>query len=298
MKSITFDKKNFNLKECEKWLIDHDYQTYELIRSNNPREYEFLASRKLQGAGIWDELVRKYKGLKMAISGVRTNLKPGTRKIISENQGANIININVSRKPLGSTYNNMLKILKNSNAKQPDQLYHLFMICKLSNGNTLRVEKNEEVNIIPYVPSDIEEIEPINQSINIPVQEFLDKAKEYMGEHDFNTYSALKTNCQDFVLRTLKANGIHVSNELHDFIVQDVKDLLPEWSERLAFFLTSTSNRVKTAVEGFGYKKGGLIWGLTPDQQKRYIEDSKTGKNLKKVGSMTVWDDPYHSKYL
>lgn len=35
---------------------------------------------------------------------------------------------------------------------------------------------------------------------------------------------------------------------------------------------------------------GGKAWGLSPEQQKQYIEDKRTGKHQKKVGSMTVWD--------
>lgn len=39
--------------------------------------------------------------------------------------------------------------------------------------------------------------------------------------------------------------------------------------------------------------KGGKTWDLSPEQKKQYIEDKKSGKHQRKVGSMVVWDPTY-----
>lgn len=36
-------------------------------------------------------------------------------------------------------------------------------------------------------------------------------------------------------------------------------------------------------------KKAGAVWKLTPEQQQRYIQDKKEGKNMQNMGSYTIW---------
>lgn len=290
VKTIVFPKSDYTLKECEKWLDENGFKSFELVKQNK-NTYTFLASHKVIGGSIWSELVRRYKGLKMAISGVRKNIKPSARKIIGENQSP-INRIEIGRRPLGKQYSSIMNMLNKAMNHTPppfDKLFHLYMICTLENGNVLTIEKNEDINVIKYVPSELEEKMPVNQSLNIPIQEFLDNTKNYMGEHDFYTYDAFSTNCQNFVFSALKANHINVSDEMKNFIMQDVSEVVPSMGKKVAFFLTSLSNRGKTAMEGYG-KRGGMIWQLTPEEQRAYIEDKKANRHQKQIGTATYWD--------
>jgi hypothetical protein len=254
VKTITFPKNEYTLQECKTWIQQNDFNTFELVKQT-PDNYIFLASHNVIGGSLWNELKRHYKGVQMAIKGNRSNIKPSSRKSISKNKEEVITKIEIGRRPLGTQYKtimNTLNVVLDHKPPPIDKLFHLYLIVTLSNGNMMTIEKNEDINVITYKPSEIEEKFPIQQTMSVSIQDYLDNTKIEMGEHDFFTYDAFSLNCQDFVFRSLKANGVNVSSLMNSFIMQDVTKLVPKFGKKIAYFLTSLSNRAKTALYGEG----------------------------------------------
>jgi hypothetical protein len=80
---------------------------------------------------------------------------PSVQKIIDANKDAIVQSITLHRKPLSSTYTTLMSWATGGETdkrlkEQPkDTLYHISMWVKLSNGKTLKVEKNEVIAINP-----------------------------------------------------------------------------------------------------------------------------------------------------
>jgi hypothetical protein len=200
------------------------------------------------------EVKRHYRGIVMAFKGVRTNIKPSARKILEENIDQPIVDLKVARTPLSDKFGKIIDLANDvEGTKKPhDKLFHLYFIATLKNGKQIRIEKNQDVNVIPYKPAHLEETEQISlNNTNLTPTEFLTKAKEKMGS-DFYHYDAFSTNCQHFVHNVLQSNEMESKP---DFILQDVKNLVPQWGKNIAHFATDLANRALTAIQGEGTNK-------------------------------------------
>lgn len=247
------------------------------------------------GAGffgdVWSEVKRRLNGVKMAIKGVRTNLKPSVRKILEKNDGV-ITEMYACRRPLSSKFKQLIHWVGSlgQSSQAHDDLFHLFLVVKLDNGHTYVMEKNEDINIKPYEPNDLDECIPIPLNQSITMAEALLVTRERVGDKRFYLYDAFNGrgggNCQSFVMDVLTSIGIDVSPSVKDFILQDVSTLVPEWSQKLASFFTSLYNRGKTFVVG----EGGAVWGLSPEEQAQYKYDTQHGLNLVTDGHAVYWD--------
>jgi hypothetical protein len=212
---------------------------------------------ELEGGLSWDDVKRHVKGVWMAIKGVRTNLKPSVREILEKVGDIPIREIYICRQLLGKTYNQVLNLFNRiANRKMVhDQLFHLYLICVLENGQKIAIEKNEDINMFNYknqdLPKEIIKISDIPKGLTINVM--LQNTRNQIGDHDFFTYNAFSTNCQHFVYHLIESNiRSHPNPEEKRFILQDVKDLAPDWSQKMAFFLTSLKNRINTVIQGEG----------------------------------------------
>ena len=240
---------------------------------------------------VWKEVKRRINGVKMAIKGVRTNLKPSVRKILEHEDGV-IQEMNVCRQPINSKIKKLLYWVNTigSHRMSHDELFHLFLIVRLDNGKVFVMEKNEDINIKPFKPDELDECQPVELNQKISMAEVLLVTREKVGDRRFYLYDAFNENgggnCQTFVMDMLTSIGIDVSPELKSFILQKVDKLIPEWSKRITSFITSLYNRGKTFVFG----EGGAVWGLSPEEQEQYKYDTQHGLNLVTDGSAVFWD--------
>jgi hypothetical protein len=85
----------------------------------------------------------------------------------------------------------------------------------------------------------------------ISMNELLSNAIAKFGVARIFRYSAMTTNCQRFIADVLEASGL-ITNELREYILQNVDRLIPKWAERFAQFTTDLSARAKIAIEGEG----------------------------------------------
>jgi hypothetical protein len=207
------------------------------------------------GGSIFSEIGRYFRGFLMAIKGVRTNFKPKVRDILQKDGNVPIKELVVCRKPLGNTYNSILNVLNKLSGKEPahDKLFHLFVIAKLENGKSIKIEKNEDINLDYYTESVIPtDFMPINLQTKMTITEMLENTLKKIGMKDFFEYDAFSTNCQHFIYNLLLANNIQVDEKLKTFILQEVKHLTPEWGQKIAHFLTNLKNKINVIVQGEG----------------------------------------------
>lgn len=196
-------------------------------------------------------------GIIMAIRGTRTNLAPAIRKQLEEFGGVPITGMHVVRHVIQAYVSKFIKIANKISKYAPkiihDKLFHLFLVCKLANGMSIRLEKNEMIGLRPYSPEPGDESViilniPQGLTLNLIIQETIKR----VGPERVFHYNAFSNNCQRFVLDILESS-LPISQTVRDFIMQDVSALAPHWVQRLGHFFTDLFNRMKTVVQGRGY---------------------------------------------
>jgi hypothetical protein len=204
-----------------------------------------------EGSGIRGHL----QGLLKALLGERDNLKPSVRKSLELDGNVPIQRIFIGREPVNSTVTSLLRVLNNiSNFKGSfDQLFHLYVVLRLKNGKTYRLEKNQTIALYEYHPSEAVETQPIPLGDPyLTMNLLLANAISRKGKQAIFHYDAFSTNCQRFVLDVLSASQVPVPAHVVSFILQDVKDISPSWVKRLTGSATSLASRLNLVEEGYG----------------------------------------------
>jgi hypothetical protein len=141
-----------------------------------------------------------------------------------------------------------------------DEMFHLYSILTLDNGEQLILEKNERPVLWTSIPEKTQETESRDiLGLNIPLKDFIEKTIERMGIDNYIYYSALSLNCQDFIINHLRANGI---DGLDSFVLQDLEGLIretPSFSKYLSQKATDIGGRLSEIAQSLFYKKGGFI---------------------------------------
>lgn len=180
----------------------------------------------------------------------------------------------ICREPINSIIDKLFNVLslgKFDEAKKKlgyDDMFHLYLVLKLENGESIRIEKNQDINIItnPQLKGDILKINLNDKKFNLA--ESLENTRKVMGKEKFIKYDAFNNNCQDFVLAWMKGNGLIDSNQQAvQFIKQKADELLkqmPQYISTIANTTTQTGsyiNRFLSFISGgrIGFIDGGLI---------------------------------------
>jgi hypothetical protein len=165
----------------------------------------------------------------------RKKLPPYVRKIVEKEGNELVKKIYVCRKPLNKAliaFGNIITLGNLKKAQQKysyDDLFHLFSVVVLANGNEYLLEKNEVINMksfaVSKITSDTEFIE-INVGHNLTLNELFKNTENYMGGK-YLVYDAITNNCQVFISSILKSNNLNDS-EINNFIMQDIPSVLDE----------------------------------------------------------------------
>lgn len=140
-----------------------------------------------------------------------------------------------------------------------DEVYHTSIII---NGNIVleKLDKVEGRVDAGYSKQKGAELYPIPIKNEITIAEFLEKGRRQMGEK-FYTYDAFNSNCQDWVMSMVSANGL-LDAEGRKWIKQDIDKLikeLPALTKTSAVAITDTSRNVGNVAEEILYKRGGVV---------------------------------------
>jgi hypothetical protein len=229
-------------------------------------------SKTQQGSGIIGDAWKKLKDkVKDTVDKVRgyffppNKLPGGSQKMFDKYKNDSIVSIQVARTPLQGAITKFANWASDGKFDEKlkelgyDNAFHLFMKIKLSSGQTLILEKNERINLDESSPTFSPDTKFINVPIQkpIPLEEFMEKTRQMLGDHDFFQYSVSNNNCQKFIKSLLQANGL-LTDPIENFIMQDAKELfsaLPGWASAVAQFVTDTAGKASELISGQGRKK-------------------------------------------
>jgi len=192
----------------------------------------------------------------------RTQLPPSARKVVKKVGDVEISHITIARNPLSAATRfgmNAVSLgdFERKASKLPyDKLFHLYMIIALKNNQQVLLEKNEVIKIrLGQGTRQNAEVRlvPVNKTLTLA--KLLENTKKYMGSK-FLVYSPNNSNCQDFLLSILKANGL--GNETHyKFIKQDTSSIFKNSPifTKITNFVTDLGAKFNILKEGAGVKK-------------------------------------------
>jgi len=188
-------------------------------------------------------------------------MPPSARDYLQKNGDQTITSMRIERIPLGGLQKNLTAIVyvrelltkfkKPENIPQ-DDLFHLQVILTLSNGRRVMWGKEEVIKLSETIyKGDKMESRDLGKT-NIKLQDFVDKTAKYMGAK-FAPYNAFDNNCQDFIIASLKANGLGTQAD-YDFVKQDTKDLFKgrQWLVNMMKGATDLASAFNVFWEGKG----------------------------------------------
>ena len=219
------------------------------------------------GQGFFDSLKsginNVYGRVKGFVTGVRDDYMPSVRKLLQEIQGKKIVKMIVVRDPIKEEIHmlanaiSMNEINKFKKEVSIDDLFHLFCVCTLDDGQMIRFEKNAEIEAFKI--SKIQQIDKSNifecvVPNQISLNELLDNTRQKIGDRLFLDYNSMENNCQDFIYNCLYHNGYESTNpKMKSFIKQDLT--------KLAKNMSSTSKTIMNTLTDLGKKTSILIGG-------------------------------------
>jgi hypothetical protein len=137
------------------------------------------------------------------------------------------------------------------------------MIIIFENGQQLKIEKNERINISTTAKLGTDNIYINN--INITFNEMILNAEKYISLKDLYRYDAFSTNCQHFILSLLNSNNL-LDTASRKFILQSVGDLI---SSKLIKYATQVITDA-AAISNY-IIKGGIITNNNKNKLKNNI---------------------------
>jgi len=199
----------------------------------------------LEGAGVVDFLKSIPGRITGFISGKRYDYQPNDRKLLEEIGNQIVDGICIYRVPLDKNLNKAVNAItlgkfqdfkKNNNY---DDMFHLYAVAKLANGEYVKFEKNEVINLDKVNYSTLPQEQQYKLDINInngdpkvSFQQMLNNTLKAMGPDNYWQYDPLKNNCQNYIYNVMIANNWVNSNpRLKDFVLQSLNQLNQELSD-------------------------------------------------------------------
>jgi hypothetical protein len=233
-----------------------------------------------------------------------SRLNQGARNNLEQFGDIEITNMKACRTPVQKLVQVALNVVslgefqKRIENADYDDIFHLYLVITLKDGNTFTLEKNAIIelnqvsNTFNRENSECRDIF-INRN-NITLKDLLTKTERQMGDR-FYTYSAKNNNCQEFVIQILKSNNLGNEN-IYNFIKQDTKQLFinDSYLRKLSNSVTSLGAKASTLIEGKGIEEKAqkYIYNsimTTPKKQNKWIDFVKkiaAEKGLKYMEAM------------
>lgn len=167
-------------------------------------------------------------------------------KTLTDYGNLEIKQIKVFRRPIMSSIMNLMNAFTMGEAKKRlkqspyDALYHLGCYIFLENNKIVEADKQQTVKIRPFTKEDAtNEYLMIVVNKKITLLEAMHNTIKYMGENRFFEYDARKSNCQDWMVNVINANGLG-NQENNNWIKQDTEFLFKKQNMFERFMKSST----------------------------------------------------------
>lgn len=272
-------EKEFNIKVSSeskifiKFEINKiDFIIYHSKNGTNDMRLIYIDSKQVKGGNIFDT-IRYYvnkiptiiKNLPILLTkGLRKTYPPQFREEKAKIGDFRITQMTVCKDVINRFAYTALNIISGSQFQDEmkklnyDDAYHLYIILKLQTNEYYRLEKNQVLALYPAKGDEgTKRIEVnIDSNIKYTLNEMLAKTEKLMG-NDLFVYDGATSNCQDFLYRFLKANGLDTP-ELKEFILQDMKTVISKLPPIIQSFqrgVTDMAGAVDLLLHGEGLKK-------------------------------------------
>ena len=245
-------KDIFDLADCE--YIEHDKIPHEELKGGNL----FTSIAEMFRTGF-----NRVKSL--ITNPIRLNAPPYYRSFLESYGNIKIKEILICKTPIQSTFNTILNAVsfgkwnETKDKLNYDQMYHLFMICKLEGGLIARVEKNQVLNIALFDVSSYKTekcIHLANYAGIVPVNlnQMHQRALNAVGKERLYLYNASSTNCQLLINDLLENSGL-MNETIKKFVMQSADKLinsLPPLVQNFIIGVTNTASMFDHILYGAG----------------------------------------------
>ena len=234
------------------------------------KKYKHIIKQNKQsqkGDGILSDIYNKakdvgkavYERAKYIIKGP-SQRTPKLNNFLEKNGNLIITSIMVCRTPVNSIIQNLVNVAtlgdfqKKVHEAGYDNIYHLFMLLKMSNGKVIKLEKNQTVQIDFVSSADSKEFKQIND-VNMSLNSFFQNAEKKVNLTRLYVYDPVTQNCQVFLSDMLRSSGL-LTKDLSDFINQSAEKLLDKDGivHDIMRRITDAANTASVALTG-GEKK-------------------------------------------
>jgi hypothetical protein len=259
-------------KTCIKFKIKNiNFVIYHSKNGTDDMRLLYIDSKQITGGNIFNTIgyyINKIptiiKNIPLLFKGQRKNYPPQFRAEKLKMGDFRITRMTVCKDVINRFAYNAMNILTGSQFQEEmsklnyDDAYHLYIILKLDTNEYYRLEKNQVMALVPAKGDEgTKRIEVnIDNNIRYTLNEMLAKTERLMGD-DLFIYNGASTNCQDFIYRFLKANGLDTP-ELKKFIVQDMQTVISKLPPLIQSFqrgVTDVAGLFDVLLEGEGLRK-------------------------------------------
>ena len=181
-------------------------------------------------------LLKKLKDL--VLNPILNSRPNNVEQFMKERGDVKIVIMEVCREPIQAQIKEVLNVLLKGELKKKqknlsyDDVYHLFVIFTLENGERYSIEKNETIVIKrnPQRGGECKTIDLRTKGLMPTFNKIIPKLENRLGEQTYR-YDPTIFNCQNFVLNFVQVAGI---SGLEDFIYQDFKDIFTKTTKKFA----------------------------------------------------------------
>ena len=171
-----------------------------------------------------------------------------------------------------------------------DELFHLGILFSMQDGSTISYEKGETVLISDKVKDMGEKTVryydvPISH-LHITLNEFVKKSQENVKPEDYFIYSALRNNCQKFIITSLERNGL-MTNEIKKFGKQNTDDFVKE----LPAFSNWAMNKITGIIARQSDEEDEINGGGFAEENAKRKAELDASKNVQSEGYKTLLAD-------
>lgn len=230
------------------------------------------SERRLNGRGVASRIFGRIAdavkiGKDKVVGGVEKLVFPAN-KLSKSNQvmlrkhgGMQIKKMWIQRVPINSMIDMFLNLITLGgfeSAKKKlayDKMFHLSLICQLSDGVKVIVEKNASINISTSFKEGGEKLAiPAGNALNAgySLDILMNNARKKMGDHRFFQYNGFENNCQDFILGLLRHSDL-LTSEGEKFIKQDAVEImkgLPRYTSKILQLITDLRGKADNITGG------------------------------------------------
>lgn len=220
-------------------------------------------NRKVGGNIISDAFTGAYDRAEYLLN-KKWQRTPKVKYILQKIGDIKIQMIRICRKPIQSAIRKIGNVLTLGQLNQRvkklayDEIFHLFAMIKLENGQVYKLEKNQVVQIhqLPNnfdVDPDTTDWTIVRLTTATTLNQIFENLEKTFPRERIYRYSGFSTNCQRFQMDILISSKAHDIHWLQSFIMQDASKLISEgYLQAMANNVTDFAGNATVAVTG-GY---------------------------------------------